>query len=256
MKSRSCACVAAFLVAWLPARSRFTAAEDAEAKKEMVKPVKNSVPVYTSSRVLIGVLDKEAEVEVLLNADQWCKVQYQKDGNRFVGWVLKDDLALTDNPPPKEQEETKPRVLSVEETSEELRKVVRVGINYKASRGEGWHPGKHVAVPRWKEMGNVEMKLDFSGGGAPAKLAVLARFRKDHAIELYVENKIVELKKFQEMAHPDFGAIIRSYVRALEAYNDNRIPDFKRLIESAERFWAVLDSRIEQEPQPIMLVPI
>jgi hypothetical protein len=73
---------------------------------------------------------------------------------------------------------------------------------------------------------------------------------------LYVENKIGELKKFRESAHPDFDRIIMSYIRALEAYNDNRIPDFTRLIDSAERFWDVMDARMNNEVPPIMYAPL
>ena len=134
VKRRWCIAGIAFLLAGLPAPGRLSAAENVKSKKEIVKPVKNGVRVYTSSRVLIGVLDKEAELEVLLEASQWCKVQYTKDENRFVGWVLKEDLALPDNPPPKEEVE-KPTVLSVKETSEQLRPLVRVGINYKTCTG-------------------------------------------------------------------------------------------------------------------------
>jgi hypothetical protein len=247
----------AVLLIGLPVPRRLSAAENVKAKKEVVKPVKNGVRVYTSSRVLIGVLDKEAELEVLLEASQWCKVQYTKDGNRFVGWVLKEDLALPDSPPPKE-EAPKPSLLSVKETSEQLRPLVRVGINYKTSRGEGWDPDVSVGVQSIRS-GSTQMGLRFDDKGMQAKLVVLARFRRDHSIELYVEDKIVKLKQFREIAHPAFDRVIDSYIRALEAYNDSRsrIPDFKRLIESAERFWEVLDSQEEGEiPEPVRLSPL
>jgi len=259
VKSRWCVWVSAFLLAWLPATGKLIAAENTKAKKEMVKPARNGVRVYigdASSRVSIGVLDKDAEVEVLLKTAQWCKVQYTKDGNRFVGWVLKKDLALAENPPPKKEEETKPKILSLEETSEQLRKLVRVGVSYKASRGEGWDPRRRAAHGGPKEVGKTEIKLNLSGGGTPAKLAVLRRFRKDHTIELYVEKRIIELKKFRERAHSDFDPIIRSYIRALEAYNDGRVPDFIRLVNGAERFWNVIDAQLENETPPIMYAPL
>ena len=77
---RKCVWVGVFVFVWLTAASKLTAAEDAKPK-EIVQPVKNGVRVYTSSRVLIGVIDKEAKVEVLQKAAQWCQVQYAKDGN-------------------------------------------------------------------------------------------------------------------------------------------------------------------------------
>ncbi len=227
--------------------------EPAGPKQGMARPVRNGVFVRTSSRAVIGVLDKDAELEVLLTAGEWCKVQYTKDGNRFVGWVLKEDLVLPDQPPGGE--ETKPKTLSVNETSEQLRKLARVGIAYKTSRAESWNPNDTVGVKHTRS-GTTQMTLDFTGGGQPAKMAVLARFRRDHAIELYVEKKTVELKEFQKIANPLFDRIINSYVRALEAYKDSRIPDFKRLIESADDFWAVIDQQAETETQPVFYVPL
>lgn len=254
MRWYTLACAACFL--WLLSATTWTAEENTKPTKEMIKPVRNGVQVFTSSRVLIGVLDKEAEVEVLLKTDQWCKVQYTKDGNRFVGWVLKEDLAFTDTPPPNKEEEKGPRPLSLQETSEQLRKLVRVGVSYKSTRGEGWNPNRRVGVPGPTEAGNVEIKLTFTDKGTPAKISVLKNFRKDHAIELYVEDKIVELKHFREIAHPDFDRIIMVYIRALESYNDNRVPDFNRHIDSAERFWNVIDSQMDNELSPIMYAPL
>jgi hypothetical protein len=256
VRSRWCVWVSAFLLAWLPATGKLIAAENTKAEKEIVKPVRNGVQVFTSSRVLIGVLDKEAQVEVLLKTDQWCKVQYTKDNNRFVGWVLKSDLALPENPPPKKEEEAKPENLSVEETSEKLRQLVRVGVGYKASRGEGYDPNRTAAYRGPTEAWRTEIKLNLSGGGTPAKLAVLRHFRKDHAIELFVEKRIIELKEFREIAHPDFRRIILWYIRALQAYNDGKVPDFMRLINSAERFWNVIDAQLEDETPPIMYAPL
>lgn len=256
MKLRWYTLVCAACSVWLLSATAWTAEENTKPNKEMVKPVRNGVQVFTSSRVLIGVLDKEAEVEVLLKTDQWCKVQYTKDGNRFVGWVLKDDLAFTDTPPPNKEEEKGPKPLSLQETSDQLRKLVRVGVSYKSTRGEGWDPNRRVGVPGPTEAGNVEIKLTFSDQGVPAKISVLKNFRKDHAIELYVENKIIELKHFREISHPDFDRIIMSYIRALEAYNDNRVPDFTRSIDSAERFWNVIDSQIDNELPPILYAPL
>ncbi len=108
------------------------------------------------------------------------------------------------------EEETEPEkeTLSLEETSEQLRKLVRVGVSYKDSRG-----------------------------GAPAKLSVLRRFRKDRAIELFVEKKIASLKELRKIAHPDFHAVIENYIKGLESYNDGRVADFNRLIRAAENLW-------------------
>jgi hypothetical protein len=256
VKSRRCVWVAAFLLVWLPATGKLIAAENTKDNNEIVKPARNGVQVFTSSRVLIGVLDKEAQVEVLLKTNQWCKVQYTKDGNRFVGWVLKNDLALPDNPPTTKEEETKPKILSLKETSEQLRQLVRVGVTYKATRGEGWDPKRTAVYKGPTPAGRTEIKLNLSGEGTPAKLSVLRHFRKDHSVELFVEKKIIELKKFREIAHPDFDPILFSYIRSLEAYNDGRVPDFVRLVESAERFWSVIDAQIDNEMPEIMYAPL
>ena len=256
MRSRWYLFASAVWFAWLLSASTWTAEEPTSPNKDVVKPVRNGVQVFTSSRVLIGVLDKEAEVQVLLKTEQWCKVQYTKDGNRFVGWVLKEDLAFPDSSSSKKEEEKGPRLLSLRETSDQFRNMVRVGVTYKSVRGEGWDPNRRVGVPGPTEAGNVEIKLNLSDEGTPAKISVLRHFRRDHAIQLYVENKIVQLKQFREIAHPDFDRIIMSYIRALEAYNDNRVPDFTRLIDSAERFWDVMDARMNNEVPPIMYAPL
>jgi hypothetical protein len=245
VKLRWCVWVFVFLFAWLPATGKLAAAEsakDPKDKKEVIKPAKNSVPVYTSSRVWIGLLDKDAELEVILVAGQWCKVQYTKDGTHFVGWVRKDDVILPEGISPENDQETKPKILTLQETSDQLRQLVRVGVDYQSSRGEGWDPKVTVGVTPARR-GNVQMKLRTDGKGMPAKMLVLARFRRDKVIELYVEQKIVELKQFRQVANPGFYRVIDSYVRALEAYNDNRIPDFKRLIDSAESFWDTIDNQ-------------
>jgi hypothetical protein len=244
LKAKGCVWVSALLLAWLPATGNVTAQQDTKPKKEIVKPVKDGVRVYTSSRVWIGEVDKDADVEVLLKTAEWCKVQYTQKGTRFVGWVRRDELALADNPPPTKEEDTGPKILSVEETSEELRKLVIVGIDYKTSRGEGWDPKRTVGV-RPTRQGNTTMKLRVDDKGMPAKLVVLARFRRDHVIELYVENKIVKLKQFRNIANPAFDRIIASYIRALEAYNEGKIPDFKSSINSAERFWETIEAQME-----------
>jgi len=249
MKMRQSAWVVAFLIAWLPATGRWGAAEQAKDKKsegakageakdnkEIVRPVRNNVGVRSSYGVLIGVLDKDAEVEVLLKSGDWCKVQYTKDGNRFVGWVAKEDLALTDTPPPDKGAKDEPKVLSPQETSEQLRKLVRVYVDYKSTRGESWNPDTSVGVNPTR-MGDVQMVLKFDDKGTAAKLVVLARFRRDHVIQLFIEKRIVELKGFRNVADPVFDRVIDSYIRALESYNDGKVPDFKRLVESAERFW-------------------
>ncbi len=260
MKMRRYVWVGAFLIAWLPITGRWTAAEEAKdkknegakdakageakEKKEIVKPVRNNVCVRSSYGVLIGVVDKDAEVEVLLKSGDWCKVQYTKDGNRFVGWVLKEDLALTDTPPPDKGTKDEPKILSAQETSEQLRKLVRVYVEYKSSRGESWNPDTSVGVNPTRT-GDVQMVLKFDDKGTPAKLVVLTRFRRDHVIQLFVEKRIVELKGFRNVADPVFDRVIDSYIRALEAYNDGKIPDFKRLVESAERFWEAIEGQAE-----------
>lgn len=131
MRSRWYSFASAVWFAWLLSASTWTAEEPTSPNKDVVKPVRNGVQVFTSSRVLIGVLDKEAEVQVLLKTEQWCKVQYTKDGNRFVGWVLKEDLVFPDSSSPKKEEEKGPRLLSLRETSDQFRNMVRVGVTYK-----------------------------------------------------------------------------------------------------------------------------
>lgn len=245
MKVRWCVWVSAFLFALLPAMGKVIAAENTKPKKEVVKPVRNNVPVYTTKqRVLIGVLDKEAEVQVLAKSGDWCQVQYTKDDNHFVGWVLRRDLALPDNKPPEKKEDTEPKTLSVKETSENLRKLVRVGVKYKAARGDSWKPDDRFKF-RPRERVSVTMNLRFDDKGMQAKLEVLARFQRDDAIELYVEKKIVQLKQFQRTAHPDFKRVIEWYIAALEAYNEDKVTNFLSMIRSAERFWEAIDARLE-----------
>ena len=245
VKLKRCVWVVAVLFACLPATGKLIAAEDTKPKKEIVKPIKNNVPVYTTSaRVLIGVLDKDAEVVLLRRLGQWCQVQYTKDNNHFVGWVLKEHLDLPDNKPPEKKDEPKPETLSVEETSEKLRPLVRVGVTYKATRGDSWRPDRrHSFEP--SERTTVQMTLRFDDKGNQAKIEVLARFQRDDAIELYVEKKIVKLKEFRKTAHPDFHRIIDWYIGALEAYNEDKVPNFRSMIRSAERFWAAIDARLE-----------
>ncbi len=243
VKLRRCGWVFLSVLGLVSATSDLVAAEDAKPK-EIVQPVRNGVRVYTSSRVLIGVIDEEAKVEVLQKAGQWCQVQYTKDGSRFVGWVVKEDLALPENKPPEEKKEPEPTTLTVQETSEQLRKLVRVGVNYKATRGDSWKPDERFKF-RPRESMSIQMQLRFDDKGSPAKLEVLARFQRDDAIELYVENKIVALKEFRTKAHPDFYRVIDWYISALEAYNEDKVPNFKSNIRSAERFWEAIDARHE-----------
>lgn len=243
MKLRRCVWVSLFFFAWILLAGHLIAAEDTKPK-QVIGPVKNGVRVYTSSRVLIGVIDKEAKVEVLQKSGQWCQVQYTKDGSRFVGWVLKEDLALPENKPPEKEKEPESQTLSLTETSEKLRQLVRVGVNYKATRGDSWKPDERFKF-RPRESMSVQMQLRFDDKGAQAKLEVLARFQKDDAIELYVETKIVALKEFRKTAHPDFYRVIDWYISALEAYNEDKIPNFKSFIRSAERFWEAIETRQE-----------
>lgn len=232
MRPTKCVWVSVVLLGCLVAMGAATAEEQTEPKKEIARAVKNGVRVYTPTRVWVGVLDKDAEVEVLLKTGEWCQVQYTKDGSRFVGWVLKEDLVFPGSPPPEKKDDAAPKILSVQETSDQLRELVRVGVAYKTTTG---------LVPQ----GKTEMTLDLTGKGTPAKMVVLARFPRSPAVELYVEKKIVELKEFQKIAQPVFDRIITSYIRALQAYNEDRIPDFKTLIERADSFWKIIDSRVE-----------
>lgn len=243
VKLRWCVWVSVFLLAWLPATGNLTAEEGTKPKTKTVKPLRNGVRVYIPPLVWIGIVDKDAEVEILPGGnDEWCKVQYTKDGSRFVGWIRKRDLDLPDNTPPKPKEETGPKILSVEETSDQLRKLVRIGVDYKSSRGGGFSPGRPFGH-KWTKVGKVEMKLKLDGKGRPAKTIVLRHFQRDAAIEFYVEGKIVALKKFRKTAAPIFYRVIDWYVRAFQAYNEDRIPDFRRLIESADNFWEAIDNQ-------------
>ncbi len=248
VKVRWCVYVGVFLFAWLPPTGKLSAEEGTKPPdKQIVKPVKNGVRVYVgdaTTRVWIGVVDKDADVEILREAGEWCQVQYTKGDTRFVGWVRREDLALPNNPPPEKKDDKAPKILSVGETSEQLRKIVRVGVDYKSSRGEGWKPEKRYGR-RWTKVGRVEMKLRFDDQGKLAKMEVLSNFQKDAAIELYVENKIVELRQFQKIANPAFDRVIEWYIRALEAYNEDKIRNFESLIESADKFW----KSIEKQPE-------
>lgn len=242
VKRRCLAWIGAFLLVCLAATGRSAAEEDTKPKKVVLKPARNNVRVYTSSRVWIGVLDKDAEVEVLLEGDEWCKVQYTKEGNRFVGWVQKGDLAFPESEAPKKKEEEGPKILSVEETSEQLRQLVRIGVDYKSTRGGGFSPGRPFGH-KWARVGNVEMKLRLDGEGKPAKTLALRYFQRDAAIQFYVEEKIVKLKEFRKIADPVFYRVVDWYIRAFEAYNEDKLPDFRRLIESADNFWEAIDNQ-------------
>jgi hypothetical protein len=243
VKVRCCVFISAVLLGWLPAGGVFTAEEATKPKKQIVKPLRNGVRVYIPPRVWIGIVDKDADVEILPGeTDEWCKVQYTKDGSRFVGWIRKRDLDLPKTPAPKKEEETGPKILSVEETSEQFRKLVRIGVDYKSSRGGGFSPGRPFGH-RWAKVGRVEMKLRLDGKGRPAKTLVLRHFQRDAAIQFYVENKIVQLKEFKNTASPVFYRVIDWYIRAFEAYNEDKIPDFRRLIESADNFWDAVDDQ-------------
>jgi len=242
VKMRWCVFVSAFLFAWLPATEGLTAEEGAKPKKQVVKPVRNNVRVYIPPRVWIGIVDKDAEVEVLGESGEWCKVQYTKGGTRFVGWIRKQDLDLPNKPPPEKKAETGPKILSVEETSQQLRQLVRIGVDYKSSRGGGFTPDRPFGHD-WAKVGKVEMKLRLDGKGRPAMTLVLSHFQRDAAIQFYVENKIVQLKQFRKTAAPVFHRVIDWYIRAFEAYNEDKTPDFRRLIESADRFWEAVDNQ-------------
>ncbi len=216
-----------------------------------VRPTKDNVLVYTSTGTTlesIGVLSKDAIVQVLREDWLWYQIKFTKDNAEFVGWVRKEDVAIEGTPPNPPQRNPKPEpardptqdqkkepqenALSILETHEKLLKLVEVPIadspmwkkDYNLSRLKSYR----------NETGNTSMQLF---GGQKAKLDVLYLFDPDEVIEVFVEDKIRELKKLRKEAHPDFIYIIDCYIRALEAYTEGKFPDLRSRVEQAERIW-------------------
>jgi hypothetical protein len=216
-----------------------------------VRPIKDNVVVHTSSGSevhRIGVLTKDTVVQVLQEDRGWYQIKFTRENAEFVGWVLKEEVAIEGTPPdapkrtpkpdvmppPEEQEKPEPekKTLSIQETHEKLLALVQVPVS---------------EAPQYKVTYNLEGMKDSirqSGttgmtlfGGFKAKLEVLELFPPDEVIEAYIEDeKIRKLEELMEEAHPSFHRVIDYYIRALEAYLERKT-DFLRLINMAERFW-------------------
>jgi len=218
-----------------------------------VRPAKDMVVVRVWSRRKpdpepVGVLTKDAIVEVLEEASGWYRVRFIRENAEFVGWVLKDEVVVEGTPAdppqripkadpqpsPDKQEIAKPekKTLSPQETHQKLSELVQVPVS------------EAPKVTTTFKLDGMKKDVKVSGttgvslfGPHQAKMEVLALFRPDEVIEVFVEDKIRELKKLLEEGHPDFSRVVDYYIRALEAYVEKKTPDFLRMINAAERYW-------------------
>jgi len=217
-----------------------------------VRPVKDSIVVYTSSGTevaRIGILTKDTVVQVFQEDRGWYKIKFVKEDAEFFGWVLKAEVAVegtpanppkrTPKPEPKPKEEKKPEpeetTLSIEETHKKLLLLVEVSIGESPKYTKSVSRGMRKTT---SESGSTGQALF---GGGKAKLEVLRLFEVDEVIEVYVDDKIRELKKLVKEGHPDFKRVIDWYIRALEAYLEGKRPTFESLINRAESFWRNID---------------
>jgi len=219
-----------------------------------VRPRKSDVQVHMSSGNKlenIGTLTQDAIVQVLREDRGWYQIRFTRDAAEFVGWVLKDDVVVEGTPanPParhpkpeaapngtgQQKELPAEKKLSLQETHDKLLELTQIPI------GESPVWKKQYNLSRLKsqrnESGSTTMQLF---GAQRAKIDVLYLFDPDEVIEVFVEDKIRELKKFQKESHPDFGWIIDCYIRALEAYIEGKLPDLRRLVQQAERSWRTI----------------
>ena len=133
-----------------------------------------------------------------------------------------------------------PRILSPEETGEQLRKLVRVGSYYAGQRPF--------------QIRTVQTDIDIFDEATPERLLALAEFWKDRA-KRFVEGRAAALREFQEVANPAFGPIVQSYIEALEAYDAGKVNDSIMLLRKAEKLWERIDSRGAREFPGRILVP-
>lgn len=211
-----------------------------------VRPVKDDVVVYTSTGTRverIGTLNKDAVVQVLREDRDWYQVRFTRENAEFVGWVLKAEVAVEGTPadPPKRNPKPEPKPetevpaeqrLSIEETHDKLFEMVQIPVGTTPLFKKTWDRS------RMKEYASVTGTTPMSWGGAQkAKIDVLYLFDPDEVIQVFVEDKIRELRKLRKEGHPDFTRVIDCYIRALEAYMEGKFPDLRRLVDQAERSW-------------------
>ena len=217
-----------------------------------VSPVKESIVVYTSSGTevaRIGVLTKDSVVQVLQEDRGWYKIKFVKGDAEFVGWVLKQEVAVEGTPAdppkrdpkpdPKAKEEKAPepekKTLSVQETHAKLLPLTQVKIGESPKYTRTVTRGMKKST---RESGSTGQQL-FAGG--PAKLEALRLFEVDEVIEVFVEDRIRELKQLLKESHPDFTRVINWYIMALESYVEGKRPDFENYIRRAEAFWRSIE---------------
>ncbi len=218
-----------------------------------VSPVKESIIVYTSSGTevaRIGVLNKGTVVQVLQEDRGWYKIRFVKGDAEFVGWVLKQEVAAegtpaappkrNPKPDPKPEEDKEPEPeeeerLSIEETHEKLMPLTHVNVGESPKYTKSVARGMKKTI---RESGSTGQQL-FAGG--PVKLEALRLFEVDEVIEVFVEDRIRELKKLLKEGHPDFARVISWYILALESYQEGKRPDFESYIRRAESFWRNID---------------
>lgn len=133
-----------------------------------------------------------------------------------------------------------PKILSPEETGEQLRKLVRVGSYYAGQRPF--------------QIRTVQTDIDIFDEATPERLLALAEFWKDRA-KRFVEGRAAALREFQDVADPAFDPIIQSYIEALEAYDAGEVNDSIMLLRKAEELWETIESRGAREFPGRILVP-
>jgi hypothetical protein len=172
-----------------------------------------------------------------------------RENAEFLGWVAKEEVAVEGTPPkpptrvvkpepePKQEKKEEPeeKILTIEETHEKLLKLREVPVS---------------SGPMYKETYNLDgMRHTRSGsgstgmalfGGQEASLQVLALFDPDEVVEWFVEERIRELKKLGQEAHPSFHRVIDWYIKGLEAYVERKPRDLERFVNQAERFWKTI----------------
>jgi hypothetical protein len=207
------------------------------------------VVVYTSTgtkAVRIGILNKDVVVQVIREDRDWYEIRFIKEDAEFVGWVVKEEVAVEGTPPnppkrtpkpdpaltPQKEEEPEEKRLTIEETSDKLFEMVQIPVGTSPVFKRSWDRSKMKRYER--DTGSTGMAW---GGGQRAKMDVLYLFDPDEVLQVYIEDKIRELKKLKKEGHPDFALVINCYIRALEAYIEGKFPDLRKFVEQAERFW-------------------
>jgi hypothetical protein len=228
---------------------------DAVAVSKWVRPVKDNVVVYTSTGTKverIGVLNKDVVVEVLREDQDWYQVRFVRENAEFVGWVLQAEVAVEGTPPeppkrtpkpdaapqPKE-EKTQEKQLTIQETHDKLLEMVEIPVSTSPVFKRSWDRSK---MNRYQE--DTGSTGTVWGGGQKAKMDVLYLFDPDEVVQVYVEDKIRELKKLRKEGDPNFVLVIDCYIRALEAYSEGKYPDLRRLVNQAEGFWKRIAERV------------